>query len=217
MATYSIQVLNSSGLAKSYVVFMQPPRVVAAGDDPVVHSNAWVVFTSILPGGADTIAYPGSTFAYWATAMMPIVPGTTMGDHGVAAVSSENQDSVRFIGKPPAGFGPVSPGGAMTGAFKIIASSDFDPSSGYVLGLAAPGNVAGILSPVATFVAGPNHVYDIFPHLDFYVAEGVYAPGAIIDFSAAASHAGKVIFTGKNKTHAVVTQRSDGLFTTQYY
>lgn len=217
MTTYSIQVLNASGFAKSYVVFMQPPHVASAGDDPVVHSNAWVVFNSILPGGTDTIAYPGSTFAYWATAMMPVAPGTTMGHHGVAAVSTEKQDTVRFIGKAPAGFGPVSPGGAMTGAYKIIASGDFTPSSGYLLGLAAPGNVPGILSPVATIVAGPNRFYDIIPYFDFYIAEGIYAPGAIIDFSAASTRAGKAFFAGKNKTYAVVTQGSDGLFTTQYY
>jgi hypothetical protein len=40
MATYNIMVSNSSGFAKSYVLFMQPPTVVGTGGQPTVYSNA---------------------------------------------------------------------------------------------------------------------------------------------------------------------------------
>jgi hypothetical protein len=217
MATYNIQVLNSSGFAKSYVVFMQPPAVAATGGQPVVFSNAWVTFNGIQPNGTDAIQYTDSTFAYWATATMPIAPGTTMGQSGVAAVDTRAQDSVPFIGTVPIGFGPVTLGGAMTGSYRIIASGDFNPSNGYLFGLARPGNVPGIPSPVATFVAEPNDTFNVTPVIKFFVADGAYTPGEIIDYSTASTNAGSVDFTGRAQSNAVVTQGSDGLFSTQYY
>jgi hypothetical protein len=217
MATYIIQVLNSSGFSKSYVLFMQPPQVTATGGQPIVYTNAWVTFSGIQPGGTDTVTYTDSTFAYWATATMPIAPGTTMGQSGVAAVDTTAQDSVPFIGTVPTGFGTVTPGGALSGSYRIIAAGDFNASNGYLFGLARPGNVPSIPSPVATFVAEPNDTFNITPVINFYVADGAYVPGQIIDYTAASTNAGTVSFTGKSQTNAVVTQGPNGLFTTQYY
>lgn len=217
MATYTIQVLNSSGFSKSYVLFMQPPQVTSTGGQPVVYTNAWVTFPGIKPGGYDTLTYTDSTFAYWATATMPVAPGTTMGQSGVAAVDTTAQDSVPFIGAAPTGFGTVTPGGAMSGSYRIIASGDFTASNGFLFGLARPGNVPGIPSHVATFVAEPNDTFNITPVINFFVADGAYVPGAIIDYTQASTDAGTVSFTGRAQTNAVVTQGTNGLFTTQYY
>lgn len=216
MATYTIKVLNSSTFTKSYVLFMQPPQVTSTGGQPVVYTNAWVTFSGIQPNSTDTVVYTDSTFAYWATATMPVGPGTTMGQSGFAAVDTTAQDSVPFIGTPT-GFGPVTPGGAMSGSYRIIASSDFTASNGYLFGLARPGNVPNVPSPVATFVAEPNDTFNITPVINFYVADGAYVPGAIIDYTQASTNAGTVSFTGRAQSNAVVTQGTNGLFTTQYY
>lgn len=217
MATYDIRVLNNSGYAKSYVLFMQPPQVSSTGGQPVIYTNAWVTFNGIQPSGTDHVTYTDSTFAYWATATMPVAPGTTMGQSGFAAVDVSQQDSVPFIGTTPIGFGTVTPGGAMTGSYRIIASGDFNASNGYLFGLARPGNIPNIPSPVATFLAEPNDTFNITPVVNFYVADGAYTPGEIIDYTSVSTNAGSVSFTGRSQTNAVVTQGANGLFSTQYY
>lgn len=217
MAKYTIKVLNNSGFAKNYVLFMQPPAVTSTGGQPVVYSNAWVTFNGILPGGTDTVEYTDETFAYWATATMPVAPGTTMGQSGAAAVDVTQQDSVTFAGTIPIGFGTVTPGGAMTGSYRIIANNDFTASNGYLFGLARPGNIPSIPSPVATFMAEPNDTFNVTPVINFYVADGAYTPGQIIDYSAASTKAGNVNFTGRAQSSAVVTQNPDGSFSPQYY
>ena len=83
----------------------------------VVYSNAWVTFDGILPNGIDSVSYNDATFAYWATAVMPVATGATMGRSGFAAVDVTQQDSVPFIGAVPTGFGTVTPGGALAGAY----------------------------------------------------------------------------------------------------
>jgi hypothetical protein len=217
MATYTIRVLNSSGFAKSYVIFMQPPTVASTGGQPIVYSNAWVTFNGIQPGSTDTVMYTDETFAYWATATTPVAPGTTMGQSGVAAVDTTQQDSVPFIGTIPTGFGPLTHGGAMTGSYRIIASGDFNASNGYLFGLARPGNVPGIPSPVASFLAEPNDTFNVTPVINFYVADGAYTPGEIIDYTTVSTNALNVNFTGRAQSHVVVTQDSGGNFSPQYY
>jgi hypothetical protein len=217
MTTYSISVLNSSGFAKSYVVFMAPPQVTSTGGNPEVFSNAWVTFPGILQGGTDSVTYTDATFAYWATAMLPVAPGTTMGQSGSAAVNTATQDSVSFAGAAPVGFSAVTHGGAMSGSYAISAHGDFNASNGYLFGLARPGNIPGIPSPVATFLAEPNDTFNVTPVINFYVADGAYTPGQIINYTTASTSAANVNFTGKSQTHAVVTQGSNGEFTVQYY
>ncbi|WP_426615952.1 hypothetical protein [Bradyrhizobium sp. McL0616] len=217
MATYTIRVLNSSGFTKSYVLFMQPPQVTSTGGQPVVYTNAWVTFGSIRPGSNDTVTYTDETYAYWATATLPIAPGTTMGQGGVAAVDTSKNDSVPFVGSGAIGFGTVAAGGAMSGSYRIIATNDFNASNGYLFGLARPGNVPGIPSPVATFLAEPNDTFNVTPVINFYVADGAYTAGQVIDYTVASTNAGAVSFTGRAQTSAVVTQNPDGSFTTQYF
>jgi hypothetical protein len=217
MTTYSISVLNSSGFSKSYVVFMEPPRVTSTGGNPDVYPNAWVTFNGLMQGGTDSVTYTDATFAYWATATIPVAPGTTMGQSGVAAVNTATQDSVTFVGTTPVGFPQVTHGGAMSGSYRIIANGDFNATNGFVFGLARPGNIPGIPSPVATFLAEPNDTFNITPVINFYVADGAYTPGQVIDYTTASTNAANVSFTGKSQTHAVVTQGSNGLFTTAYY
>jgi hypothetical protein len=221
MAQYTIYVNNESGYAKSYVVFMQPPQVTATGGQPTVYANAWVTFNGILSGGQDNLTYTDQTYAYWGTAQMPVAPGTTMGQGGTALVNTAQQTSVTFVGTASQGSGigflPPVAGGAMTGSYRIIANSDFTQANGYMFGLARPGNIPTIASPVATFVAEPNDTFNITPVIKFYVADGAYTPGEIIDFSTTSTSAAEVNFTGLPQTSAVVTQNSNGSFTVQYY
>jgi hypothetical protein len=218
MATYTIQVLNSSGFAKSYFLFVEPPHVTSAGSPVVVYSNAWVTFDGILPNGIDSVTYNDATFAYWATAVMPVAAGATMGRSGFAAVDVTQQDSVPFIGAVPTGFGTVAPGGALAGAYRILASSDFDASDGYMFGLALTGYVPGVPSPAATFMAEPNDTFNVVPvTTKYYVTDGAVTRGQIIDYSTASTKAGVVDFSGRAQTNAIVTQGTNGLFSTQYY
>ena len=140
-----------------------------------------------------------------------------MGQSGNIPVDVSAMDSVAFYGKSPIGFGPVSPGGAMSGSYRIIASTDFDATNGYLFGLARPGNIPGVPSPVATFAAEPNDTFNITPVIKFYIAEGAYTPGQIIDYTTVSTTAGVVDFTGKAQINVVVTQGTDGSFTPKYY
>jgi hypothetical protein len=217
MTSYSIQVKNSSAFRKSYVVLMQPPAVSTNGRQPVVYSNAWVTFVGVEPGKFESVTIVDSTFAYWATATMPVAPGTTMGQGGAAAIDITAQDSVLFIGTNPAGFGSVTPSGAPPGSYRIIAGGDFDFSNGYLFGLAKPGNIPGIPSPVATFVAEPNQTFDVTPAINFYVVDGWYVPGQILDYSMVPAVSGIVSFAGRSESNAMVIQDSRGTFLTEYY
>lgn len=221
MATYTLKVLNNSGFNKNYVWFMQSPKVISTGADPQVYTNAWVTFTGVTPGSTDTVTYTDETYAYWATATTPIGPGSSMGQSGTAAANTATQDSVTFLGSTSdggVGFGKVtSPGSAMTGSIEIIAQSDFVASNNYLFGLARPGNIPNIPSPVATFIAEPNDSFNITPVIKFYVADGSYVPGEIIDISVTSTKVGTIDFTGLPQTTAVATQESDGSFSINYY
>jgi hypothetical protein len=218
MATYTIQVLNASGFAKSYVLFMPPPLVTGAGGHTVVYTNAWVTFDGILPNGIDSVTYTDLTFAYWATSVMPVAFGATMGRSGFAAVDVTKRDSVPFIGTVPTGFGKVTPGGALAGAYRIVASGDFNASNGYMFGMALTGNVPSAPSPVATFTAEPNDTFNVVPTTTkCYVSDGAVTRSQIIDYAKASTKAGIVDFAGRAQTSAIVTQGTNGLFTTQYY
>lgn len=220
MATYTIKIRNLSGFVKSYVCFMEPPIIASKGGSPEVYTNAWVTFQSITSGSNDTVTYTDETSAYWAQVPEQVAPGTTMGVAGDIGVDTSTQDTVKFLGAPETGgvgFGEFSKGGARTGSFRIVSNCDFNATNGYLFGLARPGNIPGIPSPVATFVAQPNETYDITPVIKFYVADGLYVPGSIIDYAQASTTAQTVDFTGRSQTNVVVTQASNGSFSAEYY
>jgi hypothetical protein len=221
MATYNIKVLNSSGFAKSYVIFQEPPVITSEGSQPKVYTNAWVTFGNVLPGSFDNVQYTDVTFAYWASTQLPVAPGTVVYQGGNAQVDIASRDSVTFFGDTSndqaIGFGPVSHGGAISGSYRIIANSDFTASNGFLFGLARPGNVPGVPTAAATFLAEPNDTFNITPVVKFYVADGAYVPGQIIDYTKVSTKAGPINFTGKTQTHAVVTQGQYGDFAVEYY
>lgn len=220
MTTYTLKVMNNSGFNKNYVFFMQAPLVTSTGADPQVFTNAWVTFTGVRPGSTDTVNYTDETYAYWATAMTPIGPGSSMGQSGQAPANTATNDSVTFFSATDGalGFGPVSsPGSAMKGSLEIIAQADFTASNGYLFGLARPGNIPNNPSPVATFVAEPNDTYNITPVIKFFVADESYVPGAIIDLSKASTKAGAIDFTGRAQTTALATHEADGSFSIAYF
>lgn len=216
--TYTVKVLNASGFAKCYALFMPPPQLGAGGGQPTVWTNVWVTFTAVLPNGIDSITYTDQTFAYWTTSTQSADLGTTVGQSGFAAVSAATSDSVAFAGTAPVGFGQVTAGGATAGAYRIVASTDFDASNGYLFGLAFRGGIPELPSPVATFLAQPNDHFDVKPTAGrCYVVDGAYATGTVIDHDTLVAKAGAVDFTDKAQTTAVVIQGTDGVFTTQYY
>lgn len=221
MTTYTMNVLNNSNFVKNYVWFMQPPTVSGIGGSPQVYTNAWITFTGITPGSTDVVTYTDETYAYWANATVPVSPSSSIGQSGTASVNVATQDDVTFNGATSdggVGFGAVqSPGSAATGSYRIVAQSDFNISAGYVFGLAQPGGVPGIPTPVATFVAEPNETYDITPIVKFYVADALATPGSIIDVAAFSTKSMLVDFTGLSETNAVVTQAADGSFSVAYY
>jgi hypothetical protein len=229
MATYNLYIVNNSGVTKSYVFFMQPPLVSAKGGQPKVFANAWVTFNSVTNGGFDHIQYTDLTSAYWGTARTPIAVGTLINQGGTALVDVTQQDSVTFYGSSPPlgnvrltsspggiGFSPVTHGGAITGAYRIIANQDFTMANGYVFGLARPGNLPGLPTPVASFDAEPNETYNITPVVKFYVSDGAYTSGEVIDYSSMSTTAGTIDFTGLPQTTAVVNQDSHGAFSVSF-
>lgn len=215
MTTYTIQILNNSGFSKSYFAFMEAPVVTSNGGQPVVYTNAWATFNSILSGGYDSISITPTTYAYWGTTPDTLGPGTRFSSGGSVQVSTVTNDSVTFTSGPPTGFSAVtSPGTAQTGAFEIVAGTDFTPLNGYVFGLAAASQTP-IPTPVATFAASPNNIFNIVPVVKFYVAEGAYYPGEVIDPSQVANPA-TIDFTGRPQTTATAIQAADGTWTVVY-
>lgn len=214
MATYTLQVLNESGFPKSYVFFMNPPLVTTTGAQPTIFTNAWVTFNSIASGSYDTVTYTDTSYAFWGTTPSELAPGVVLANGGSALVDTTTQDEVVFVAAPT-GFGTPISGKAMTGSYAIAANSDFTPANNFVFGMAKASSTP-IPTPVATFTAEPNDTFNITPVVKFYVADGAYTAGQIIDYSVASTTAAVIDFTGLPKTTATVTQGSNGAFSVQY-
>lgn len=216
MSSYTIQILNNSGASRSYFAFMAPPVVKSSGGDPVVYTNAWVTFQSITNGGYDVITVSGDTYAYWGTTQGDLRPGARFDSGGVARVNPGAGDSLAFTSGAPTGFGPASrPVTAAAGGVSIVAGADFTPEHGYALGLAAPGRTPAP-TPVATFAARPEAIYEITPSLRFHVAEGDYFPGEVIDLAVLSANMATIDFTGILNTTATAIQGGDGGWTVVY-
>jgi hypothetical protein len=71
-------------------------------------------------------------------------------------------------------------------------------------------------TPVATFAAQPNDTFNITPVEKFYVTDGLYEAGAVIDYSAVSAKSAEIDFTGKPQTTATVIQAADGSFSVTY-
>lgn len=215
MPMHTIQIFNQSGVAKSYVVFMEPPVASTGGGATQVFTNAWVTFDSVTEGGFDSISFDDKVYAYWGTTPDTLAPGTTMTSGGVALVDLSQQNEVIFTGASPTGFGAVTPGNTAPGSFAIIAGPDFTPAAGFVFGW-AKGGATPIPVPVATFLAAPNMIFEITPITSkFYVVDASYVPGQVIDTSLNANPV-VVDFTGLPQTTATVIQAADGAYSVKY-
>jgi hypothetical protein len=216
MTEYTIQVLNQSGFAKSYVIFQEPPAVISSGADVEVFSNAWVTFPSLLPGGYDKVIYNDVVEAYWGTIPSQLSPTVVVNSGGFANVDTSTQDSVTFQGTSPIGFGSVTSGlAANTGAYQIVANSDFTAANNYVFGMAKLGSTP-IPTPVATFLAQPNVTFDVIPVVKFYVSDGCYTEGEIIDVKSFSTQSVTIDFTGLPQTTASIVQAANGSFSVAY-
>jgi hypothetical protein len=215
MTTHTLQIFNQSGLSKSYVIFMEPPVTSTGGDAPQAFTNAWMVFDSVTNGGFDSITFDDAVYAYWGTTPDTCGPGTIVTSGGVATVDLSQQDEVAFSGGSPTGFGPVTPGKAQAGSFRIVAGADFTPAADHVFGW-AKGAATPIPVPVSTVRAVPNMTYEITPVLNkFYVSEGDHSPGEVIDTSMNTNFV-MVDFTGLPQTTATVIQSANGTYNVEY-
>lgn len=219
MTTYTIKIYNQSNFNKSYVVFMEPPQVTSNGGQTPVYTNAWRTFPNLTNGGWDSIVYTQTTYAYWAEAP-GVTAGATIDAGGVMPVDTVSRDSTVFVygeaSGQPTGFQPPAPDGAQNGSFEIISGTDFTAANGLVFGMASD-NGSGIPAPIATFAAAPNERYNVTPlGAHFYVADGAYTEGEILDVSAISNNIAVVDFVGASFTSATVTQVADGAFTVKY-
>ena len=215
MAVYTLQVLNKSGFTKNYTICQQPPIVNANGGSIEVFSNAWVTFPGIRPGSFDKVVYNEETNAYWGTTTTRLENSASVTSGGFAPVNTATRDGVIFMGPPSLGFSAVKEGIAASGAFRIIANTDFKATNKFVFGMAKSANTP-IPSPVATFLAMPNVTYDVVPVIKFYVSEGTYTFGELINVKSFSTQVMTVDFTGKAQTTVTVVHDDDGTFQVVY-
>jgi hypothetical protein len=215
MATYTINLYNQSNYTKNYVVFNKPPQLNSSGGDTQIYANAWVSLPNVANNGTEIVSTSDSVYAYYGTAPVQLAPGVMVTQGGATPVNTATQDSLTFIGTEPGAFSAVTSGVADTGAFQIIANSDFESNANYVFGMAKM-TAVGIPVPVATFTAMPSDTFNVIPVVTFYIAEGKYTPGTIIDVKEASTKAATIDFTGRPQTTATVTQEGDGSFKVAY-
>lgn len=216
MATYTIRIYNQSLIDKSYVVFMEAPIVTANGGTTPIYTNAWATFENITNGGWDSVIYNQTTYAYWSQPPEALSPGVTIDSGGVMPVNTATNDSVIFSNTGATGFtNLLSPGQAQNGSFQIVGGNDFSPQNNFVFGLAS-NNGGAIPSPVATFPAAPNEKYNVTPVVQFYVADGSYTPGQVIDVTTVSNSYASINFTGTPFSTATVIQGANGVFTVDY-
>ncbi|MET3664787.1 hypothetical protein [Caulobacter sp. 1776] len=216
MAKYTIRIFNQSLANKAYVAFMQEPVVTSNGGVTPVFTNAWACFENVTNGSWDSVVYTDSAYACWSQPAEALTPSTVLDSGGVMPVNTDTKDTVSFTNTGVTGFsGVVSPGTAQNGSFSIVSSTDFTPQNNFVFGLARD-NGGIIPAPVATFNALPNEIYNITPVVKFYVADGLYVPGQVIDYSAVSNNIAAIDFTGLPYNTATVTQAANGAFSVTY-
>jgi hypothetical protein len=216
MATYTIRIYNQSLANKSYVVFMQPPVVSASGGTPPIYTNAWATFENVTNGSWDTVEYSDTTYAYWTPANAALTPGAVLDSGGAMPVNTATGNAVTFSNTGATGFTSVaSPDPAQNGSFSITSPPDFTPANSFVFGLASH-NGGVVPAPTACFQAQPNETYNITPVVKFYVADGLYTPGQVIDVPAISDTCAAIDFTGQPQTTATVAHGPNGAFTVTY-
>ncbi len=214
MTIYTIRISNQSGFTKTYTVFMAPPRVNENGTPVTVLTNAWATFSSVVTGGFDSLVVDDSLYAFWGQAAQDVGPGVVVTAGGVQLVSTDARDEVGFAAVPPTGFQGLTAGKAQTGCYAIITSPDFTAADGFVFGMAKLGTEP-VPTPVATFAAEPNDVFNIAPAQKFYVADLGATTGEVIDPTGLTAVA-LIDFTGVPQTTATVIQLANGTFSVTY-
>lgn len=196
MTAYTIRVLNESGADRRYFAFTETPSVVASGPAPTAAGNADNLVAS---AWQQPVYMEAPHPVHEVKQVLPIAPG----------------EIFDFVTPPPPP-APVSLGGAQNGSFQILTGADFIPDNNYVVGLARSG-APQIPSPVATFVtAQPNETVNITPVEKFYVSDGAYTAGGVIDVTLTSAHYATIDFSGRSETTATIVQAVDGSFTVTY-
>ena len=195
MATYYISVFNNTGAAKQYFAFMAPPIVNVSTE---VFSNVWVQWPMVTTGAQDQVTYSDQTYGFWSQLQASPATNTVVSCSQSTAVDVAQNTSLFFTGDPAKGLGfgaPANPGNASQGCYDIITKSDFTAANNFVFGLSRVGTGGSTPVPVATFAGSPNVTYNIQPVIKFWIAEGSYVPGTIINYQSASTVACGIDFT----------------------
>jgi hypothetical protein len=206
--TYTIRVVNQSSANNGYAIFTQSPTVTSQTDAPQVFTNAWATFNSIADGGFDTITSDGVTFAHEGA-----TPPHTVSSAAPLA-TTQTQDALT----PGAGHGSSDSllhAGPTPGAFAVAAPADFPTTHDLVFGQAHPGKTP-VPSSGVTFSPMPNETFNITPVVKFYVSDGLYTAGQVIDVSTVSSTCAEIDFTGRPESTATIVQAADGSFSVTY-
>lgn len=214
MTIYTIQVFNQSGFRKAYTIFMAAPRVNENGAPVTILTNAWATFHAVGNGSFDSLGIDEKVYAFWGQAPQDLVSGVVVASGGVQPVSLDARDEVEFAATPSTGFQGVTAGKAQVGCYAIIASPDFTAADGFMFGMAKLGT-GPVPTPVATFAAEPNDVFNIAPVQKFYVADLWATLGEVIDPTSLTAVA-TIDFTGLPQTTATAIQGANGTFTVTY-
>jgi hypothetical protein len=64
MATYTVNIVNSSLISKPYVLFLQPPPLSDTGASRIM-TNAWAALAPPARGDWDLVTYTGESYPTW--------------------------------------------------------------------------------------------------------------------------------------------------------
>lgn len=204
--TYTINVWNTTGQPRTYCIFAEQPTTT---NKPNVFSNIYQTFDQVDTDGVANFSFTEDLYAWTGLAPISPAPGVVLSsgqskpvDLGEKGTNGSSfTQTISASGSPS--LIPDSVPAAVTGSFQVL-SGDFDGSkkNRYLLGMAKNSPTSPFPVPVATFQAEPSTTYTITPITVFYVCEGSYTAGTIIDVSAI-SNTFKVDLTGGPKIRTI--------------
>lgn len=196
MTAYTITVINQSATDRSYFAFTQPAPLIASGS--LAQAAGTNADNLVASAWQQPVYMQAAHTVHEVEPPVPIAPG----------------EIFDFVAPAPAP-APVSLGSAPVGSFSIMTGTDFIPNNNYVFGLARAGG-SPIPSPVATFKVQPNDKLNATPVEKFYVSDGAFTPGDVIDVTTTSNGYATIDFTGRPETNATVIQAADGSFSVTY-
>ncbi|KAI3546931.1 hypothetical protein CABS01_01151 [Colletotrichum abscissum] len=207
--TYTININNQSGSVANYTLFTEVPQVTA-NVQPKLWSN---VFASATAGRGQPTVFtvykqfyavlgnshgtPASGVTVSVSDKRPVTLGH-MDNISGKTVDGDTQLMISVNQIPE--FDPDQPPNAgKTGAFAFKTDDRFDvstaKSNNWIIGLGGADSGGNFTGPSAVFVPEPNQTYQIQPKVVYYLTEGKYTPGNIIDRQSLNNDVLKLDFT----------------------